>query len=81
MGIRWRGKDCRLFEFGFFDVLPDGGDFHEFFVGVLSCRTGHKRIRRDPLMNLPDSRGEPLKTPPYWFPRLRALLQFLGIVH
>ena len=29
------------------------GDLHEAFVGV-SCRTGHKRIRRDPLMNLPD---------------------------
>ena len=33
MGIRWGEKDCRLFEFGFFDVLPDGGIFHEFFVG------------------------------------------------
>ena len=37
-------------------------DLHEAFVGV-SCRTGHKRIRRDPLMNLPDSRGYPSKLP------------------
>ena len=56
------------------------GDLHEAFVGV-SCRTGHKRIRRDPLMNLPDHEPAVLWILPYWVSRLRALLQFLGIVH
>ena len=51
------------------------GDLHEAFVGV-SCRTGHKRIRRDPLMNLPDHEPTVLWILPVLVPRLRALLQF-----
>ena len=52
-----------------------------FQLIFLSCRTGHKRIGRDPLMNLPDREPAVLRLLPFSVPRLETLLQLLAFVH
>ena len=59
------GELHEAFVGGFMSVNGLTGDFHEAFVRE-SCRTGHKRIRRDPLMNLPDHEPTVLWILPYF---------------